>query len=518
MSSFVSVLGLTLLAFLWQGIVIGAAAAFALKLNGRHNAQVRYLICIIALLVCAITPCVTAVVLMNDDSSIARPVARIETSLIAVRAVAGSQPFDLISAAVALWLVGVLSIIVYYAVQWRAVERIRRSSTSLFTEQNAAEIARRALGRWRASAAVPVRMAMSLSTPIVIGLWRPMIVFPAAMIARLPAADFELILLHEIAHIVRRDNWVNALQIALEILFFYHPVVHWLSRRARLERERACDDFAIAASGSPYEYARALTSLMIVSGRVPATALGAAGADLLSRLRYLTGQCADHDPLPRSPFLLLLIALLLIGIGAADLPDSWAPVADVRVEPVRLQLPLPAIDTPAPRIAQPEIVATPSAPLARKRKLAPPVELPLARMEPILVQPWSEKRWALPDVPVADSPSNNEPKLIATYSPLPEYPGLARVDGIEGTVSVVVRVAPNGRPMDLQIVHAEPLGVFEGAVRRALMKWRYEVSGAADSSAPLTTSYELRFSIGGVTSAAAPTCVTMTASNTCQPL
>jgi outer membrane biosynthesis protein TonB len=82
----------------------------------------------------------------------------------------------------------------------------------------------------------------------------------------------------------------------------------------------------------------------------------------------------------------------------------------------------------------------------------------------------------------------------------------------------VVRVAPDGHPTDLKIVHAEPLGVFEGAVRRALMKWRYEVSGAADSSAPLTTAYQLRFSISGVTSSAAPPCVTMTASNTCQPL
>jgi TonB family protein len=550
MSGIVSALGLTLLHFLWQGALIGGAAAAALRLSAQRTAQHRYLLCMVALLACAVTPAATAVVLLMDSPSIS-PLGsasslllpHIETPLLAVQSARGSWSLDLISATVAVWMIGVVSVIVYYCVQWRGVERIRRSAVPLSSRDRFAETAQRVLRRWRASAEVPLRMAASISTPIVIGLWRPMIVFPAAMIARMPVTDFELILLHEIAHIVRRDSWANALQICLEILFFYHPLVHWLSRRARLERERACDDFAIAASGSAYEYARALTSLMIVSGRVPVTALGAAGADLLPRLQYLTGQCKDHDEFPRSPLILALIALLLLAIGAADLPEPWTPSIDRRVEPVRLKWPLATADETARRDSLTESVADNSpnilsAPLAtttarrikpqhtvapgatrpsiassRSEPILSPMELSLAAIEPPAVQ-----QWALPpEISVTDPPPDNETELTATYSPVPEYPSLARLEGVEGTVSVVMRVAPDGRPADLQIVHAEPLGVFEGVVRRALMKWRYDVSGAAGSSAPLTTSYQLRFSINGGPSGAPPVCVITTASNTCQP-
>jgi len=572
MCGFVSTLGLTLLHFLWQGALIGAAAVVALRFSARRTAQHRYLICMVALLACAVTPCVTAVVLMLDDPSISRLdssssllLRQIETPLLAVRWAGASRSLDLISATVALWMVGVLAVIAYYGLQWRGVERIRRSAVPLPSQQRVAEIARNLLQRWQASAVVPVMMATSITTPIVIGLWRPMIVFPAAMIARMPTADFELILLHEIAHIVRRDSWANALQVCLEILFFYHPLVHWLSWRARLERERACDDFAIAASGSAYRYARALTSLMIVSGRVPATALGAAGADLLPRLRYLTGQCRDHDEFPRSPLILALIVLLLFGIGTVD-PRPWGGLADTlsdapsmgsQAEPVVLEWPLARTENISPRDSLPRIVAesTPSlATTARRIKpqqsvaprtahvaeVSPPVELaavpvetevtsgtveptrtepaPLPPVEELALPPQSAGLTSPPDLSEPDPTLISKPTLTATYSPLPEYPGLARLEGIEGTVSVVLRVAPDGRPADLRIIHAEPLGVFEGAVRRALMKWRYDVPSTADSSAQMAASYQLRFSIAGVTSDAAPVCVTMTASNTCRPL
>ena len=552
MGGFVSALGLTLLHFLWQGALIGGAAAMALRLRAGRSAQHRYLICMAALLACAVAPAVTAVVLSMDSPSLS-PLGdagslllpHIETPLRVVHSARGSWSLDLITATVVLWMAGVLSVIVYYCVQWRGVERIRRSAVLLSSQGRFAETAQRVLRRWSASAEVPVRMAVSISTPIVIGLWRPMIVFPAAMLSRMPVADFELILLHEIAHIVRRDSWANALQIGLEILFFYHPLVHWLSRRARLERERACDDFAIAASGSAYEYARALTSLMIVSGRVPATALGVAGADLLPRLQYLTGQCRDHDQFPRSPLILALIALLLIGMGAADLPQRWTPVTEARVEPVRLRWPLAVTDsaaskprrdaaptlvgdsspnmrsapvvTTAPQRTspQPTVAASATDPpraSSSNEPVVPPMELPLAPVEPIAVQQWTPR-----DITATDPSRDSEPKLVATYSPLPEYPSLARLEGIEGTVSVAMRVAPDGRPADLRIVRAEPMGVFEGAVRRALMKWRYDVSGTAESTSQLTTTYQLRFSIAGGPSGAAPVCVIMTASNTCQP-
>src|SRR5262249_26960480 len=144
---------------------------------------------------------------------------------------------DLMSLGVALWFLGAVSVAIYYAFQWMGVQHVRRSASPLHAPTQLVSSAARVLRRWAQTANVSVMLSNVVTSPIVIGLWRPMIIFPAATIARMSVADFEMILLHEAAHIVRRDAWVNTLQVILEILLFYHPVVHWLSRRARLERE-----------------------------------------------------------------------------------------------------------------------------------------------------------------------------------------------------------------------------------------------------------------------------------------
>ncbi|WP_337238062.1 M56 family metallopeptidase, partial [Salmonella enterica] len=60
----------------------------------------------------------------------------------------------------------------------------------------------------------------------------------------LSAPELEAILAHELVHIRRHDALVNAAQVVLETVFFYHPAVWWLSRTIREERENCCDDAA----------------------------------------------------------------------------------------------------------------------------------------------------------------------------------------------------------------------------------------------------------------------------------
>jgi TonB family protein len=556
----VRILGLTLLHFLWQGSVIGLAAALALRARARHSAHERYLICLAALLACAVAPCVTAIVLANlpNASLILQPDAfdllPLERLSVPVHRVVSYSP-DLPSMVVALWLVGVLVVASYYAVQWCAVHRIRRRALPFGVPTELALAACRLLARWLPSSRVRVMLSHAITTPIVVGVWRPMILFPAATLARLPVEDFELILLHEIGHIVRRDTWVNALQVCLEIVFFYHPVMHWLSRRARLERECACDDFAVAASGSAYRYAQALTSLALSGHRVPAGALGAAGADLLPRLRYLAGECTDHDAFSRNPlpfaFLLALLCCLLVVTPLGRWGElARAPFGEQAFETAirpsgereqSAQATAPPLSEARPqsdgqtlerlatteraRAAQ-EHDAPPLSTLTEGELTAPAVQDDLIQAprqpvlltsEPVLLPDNSAVEPA-PEISTPIPAPAPEPGLLATYSPLPDYPARARLDGIEGTVSVVLRVSPDGRPAGLQIVRAEPLGVFEGAVRRALMRWRFDVSSTSSAPADMTAAYELRFSLGGVSSNAAPVCAPSTASHICRSL
>ena len=102
--------------------------------------------------------------------------------------------------------------------------------------------------------------------PQVVGGWAPVILLPAGFLAGLPAAQTEAVLAHELAHLVRRDFWLNALQSLAEALFFFHPAVHAINGHIRRERERACDDLAVAWTGDSLGYARALAAL---AGAVP---------------------------------------------------------------------------------------------------------------------------------------------------------------------------------------------------------------------------------------------------------
>lgn len=97
-------------------------------------------------------------------------------------------------------------------------------------------------------------------TPVVLGAWRPVVVIPRALLQS--AADQRLrdVLIHECAHVVRRDPWVNATQRLAGILFWLHPGVHWLNRQIARSREEVCDNFVLR-QGDSADYAHTLLEL-----------------------------------------------------------------------------------------------------------------------------------------------------------------------------------------------------------------------------------------------------------------
>ncbi len=96
--------------------------------------------------------------------------------------------------------------------------------------------------------------------PAVIGYFKPVILFPAGMLASLPPNEVEAILIHELAHIHRKDFLVNVLQHIIEIVFFFNPAVWWVSALIKSERENCCDDIAVSQTDSKQNYIRALLS------------------------------------------------------------------------------------------------------------------------------------------------------------------------------------------------------------------------------------------------------------------
>jgi hypothetical protein len=77
---------------------------------------------------------------------------------------------------------------------------------------------------------------------------------------QLSAEEIKVILLHELAHLRRRDDWTNLAQKIVKAVFFFHPAVWWIESRLTLEREMACDDSVLAQTASPRAYASSLIS------------------------------------------------------------------------------------------------------------------------------------------------------------------------------------------------------------------------------------------------------------------
>lgn len=119
-------------------------------------------------------------------------------------------------------------------------------------------------------------------SPFVCGVRRPTLVLPGNLVSSLSSAELTQVLLHELAHIRRLDlvwGWIGEV---VRVVYFFHPVAHWISYRLRLERELACDNVAMVVSGQgAAEYAATLVNVISHSS-VPSvfkTSAASAGLD-----------------------------------------------------------------------------------------------------------------------------------------------------------------------------------------------------------------------------------------------
>ena len=128
-----------------------------------------------------------------------------------------------------------------------------------------------------------------IKAPIVAGYFKPMILMPLGVVSGLSAEQVEAILAHELAHIKRNDYLVNIFQSIIEVLFFYHPALWWISKNIRYERENACDDIALKANISRKALATALTNLEVLNHEKLSLALAFSSkkTSLLNRIKRI---------------------------------------------------------------------------------------------------------------------------------------------------------------------------------------------------------------------------------------
>lgn len=179
-----------------------------------------------------------------------------------------------------------------------------------------------------------VALSQRISTPVVVGVWRPMILLPAALLAGLMPDQLQAVLLHELAHVRRYDLAVNVMQHIIEAMLFFHPAVWWLSRRVSVQRELACDDFVLGSGWQRVKYAETLIRVAELSSATPdgftagAALLAATGkntSQFKRRIIRLLGQ--QETPRLRVTKSGVLLVALLVAF-AVIVPTAWPSLAN----------------------------------------------------------------------------------------------------------------------------------------------------------------------------------------------
>src|SRR6185437_10992209 len=98
-------------------------------------------------------------------------------------------------------------------------------------------------------------------SPLAAGFLYPVVILPGLLVEQIAEPELDYVLLHELAHVARRDDWTNLMGRLAFAAFVLHPVAVWVLRRIEREREIACDDWVVAATGSAVPYARTLARL-----------------------------------------------------------------------------------------------------------------------------------------------------------------------------------------------------------------------------------------------------------------
>ena len=106
-----------------------------------------------------------------------------------------------------------------------------------------------------------VLVSREVKAPVVVGITRPAIILPESIAEDYPTQRLGPMLIHELAHIRRRDHMVNAFQRLLAIALFFHPLYWMVCRALSTERERSCDDYVVRVTRAPRRYALGLAEL-----------------------------------------------------------------------------------------------------------------------------------------------------------------------------------------------------------------------------------------------------------------
>jgi beta-lactamase regulating signal transducer with metallopeptidase domain len=271
-----------------EGTLVAAFAGLVLRMARRWNSGARFAVWFSALLAMAALPLFAGTWWNGAAASLTTLPQRPEITL------PGSW---------ALWLFGAWAGIAAFGLArvcvglWR-LRSLRSSCVEIGAAALDSELRQALVGESRdRSQTRRARLCVSdqVSVPTVIGFVNPAVAIPRWLLHELSPSELQQILLHELAHLQRWDDWTNLAQKILKALLFFHPAAWWIEKQLSLEREMACDDAVVAETANPRAYAECLTHLAEKSFVRRSLALAQAALGRIRQTSLRVAQILDAD-------------------------------------------------------------------------------------------------------------------------------------------------------------------------------------------------------------------------------
>jgi beta-lactamase regulating signal transducer with metallopeptidase domain len=172
---------------------------------------------------------------------------------------------------------------------------------------------------------VKLRFSDSVGEPVLAGFWKPAVMIPRGLSGILSSAELDSVILHELAHAKRRDNWTAAFAHVVTCIFWFYPLLWWIEKRLHRERELACDEMVVRYGASPDDYVAGILKVCRFHLSEDLAGIsGVCGSNLKNRMEAIMSFSAER-PLLRAPRALLGILIaavavvpLLVGFLAAS--------------------------------------------------------------------------------------------------------------------------------------------------------------------------------------------------------